>query len=375
MMLWLGGSHVKALLLQNKSLSYLISTCILSLSFSFGGLWLINYDGQQQQQQLIRYHGQIINKLTVNQLATTMANNDLIGMQSLLQRLTQQKSIVNAVISDVNNNVMVQSGTVSGRLLASHESFTTPIAIDNSLLGSLTTTVDIEFRPNRWLLSVIIIGSLLPFILLSWYLFKNHLIAKVITSTSTDTIQEISEATDAKTTQTYSLLLIQLHGLDKISKQLNAAARNKEFEILDKLLHDSITLYSGEKIALNQGCIVLKFSDKDKYIFNAICCAYLLLEAAKKMRLLIKLSATCYCSSNTLSPQQEIPQLINLSQVGKILINSTNLDYHLIEERLIFQTIKATHFIEIVGFSKSYQKLLNNQIGYLLSANKPHTED
>jgi hypothetical protein len=373
MMLWPGGSHVKALLLQNKSLSYLLSTCILCLSFSFGGLWLINYDGRQQQQQLIRYHGQIVNKLTVNQLATSMANKDLIGMQSLLQRLTQQKSIVNVVISDVNNNVMVQSGTVSGRPSASYESFTTPIAIDNSLLGSLTTTVDIEFRPNRWLLLVIIIGSLLPFILLSRYVFKNQLIAKIITSKSNDTIQKTSAATDAKSTQTYSLLLIQLHDLDKISKQLNAEARNKEFEILDKLLNNSLTLYSGEKVALNQGCIVLKFSDKD--IFNATCCAYLLLEVAKKMRLLIKLSATCYCSSNILSLQQEIPQLINLSQADKILISSTDLDYHLIEERLIFEAIEATHFIAIVGFSKNYQELLNNQIGYLLSANKSHIED
>lgn len=375
-MLWPSGSHVKALLLQNKSLSYLLSTCILCLSSSVGGLWLINYDGQQQQQQLIRYHGQIVNKLTVNQLATTMANKDLIGMQSLLQRLTQQNSIVNAVISDVDNNVMVQSGTVSGRPLASHESFTTPIAIDSSLLGSLTTTVNIEFRPNRGLLLVIIIGSLLPFILLSRYLLKNHLIAKIVTSKSTDTIQKTSEAaTDAKTTQIYCLLVIQLHGLDKISKQLNAAARNKEFEILDKLLNNSLTLYSGEKIALNQSCIVLKFSDKDQYIFNATCCAYLLLEAAKKMRMLIKLSATCYCSSNTLSLQQEIPPLINLNQAGTILINSTDLDNHLIEERLIFEAIEATHFIKIVGFSKRYQELLNNQVGYLLSANKSHIED
>jgi uncharacterized membrane protein affecting hemolysin expression len=372
MMLWPAGSRATTLLLQNKSLSYLLLTCILCLLISFGGLWLINYDSQQQQQQFIRYHGQIVNKLTVNQLATTMANKDLIGMQSLLQRLAQQKSIVNAVIYDVNNTVIVQSGVISGQPSVSHQSFTTPIAIDNSLLGSLTTTVNMEFKPNSWLLLVIVIGSLLPFILLSCYLFKNKLVPKSITSNARNIIQKTPEATtETQAIQTYGLLLIQIHDLDKISKQLNAQARNKEFETLDTLLKNSLTLYSGEKIALNQGCIVLKFidKDKDKYIFNATCCAYLLLEAAKKKRLFIKLSATLYSSSNTISLRQEIPQLINLSHVDKILINNNDLNYHLLEERLIFEEIEESHFIKVVSFSERYQKLLDNQLGYLLSVN------
>jgi uncharacterized membrane protein affecting hemolysin expression len=372
MMLWPAGSRATKLLLQNKSLSYLLLTCILCLLISFGGLWLINYDSQQQQQQFIRYHGQIVNKLTVNQLATTMANKDLIGMQSLLQRLAQQKSIANAIIYDVDNTVIVQSGIISSQPLVSHQSFTTPIAMDNSLLGSLTTTINIEFKPNSWLLLVIVVGSLLPFILLSRYVFKIRLTPKSIAPNLSNGIEKNTEvSTKNKDIHTYGLLLIQIHDLDKISKQLNAQARNNEFKTLDKLLKNSLTLYSGEKIALNQGCIVLKFrdEDKDKYIFNATCCAYLLLEAAKKMRLFLKLSATLYSSSNIISLQQEIPQLINLSHADKILINNSDLDYHLMEERLIFEEIEDSHFIKVVGFSERYQKLLENQLRYLLSVN------
>jgi uncharacterized membrane protein affecting hemolysin expression len=370
MMLWPVGSRALKILLQNKSVSYLLLTCTLCLLTSFGGLWLINYSSQQQQQQFISSHGQIINKLTANQLATRMASRDLIGMQSLLQRLAQQKSIVNAVIYDVNNQVVVQAGTVSGVSVLSYRSFTTPIAIDNSLLGSLTTTVNIEFKTDNWLLLVVIVGSLSPFILLSRYLIKSNLILKPAISHPANAIHKPAAATiQTKATQTYGLLLIQIYDLDKISKQLNAQSREKEFATLDKLLNDSLSLYSGEKIALNQSCIVLKFTDedKDKYVFNATCCAYLLLEAAKKMRLFLKLSATLYSSSNTISLQQEIPQLVHLSYADRILINDIDLNYRLLKERLIFEAIEKSHFIKVTGFSDSYQKLLDNQLRYLLS--------
>jgi uncharacterized membrane protein affecting hemolysin expression len=373
MTLWLKGSRSFTLLLQNKTLSYLLFGCIISLLVSFCGLWLINHDHQQQQQQLISYHGLIVNKLTVHQLATTMANEDLIGMQSLLQRLTQQKSIVNAVIYDVDHNVIVQSGIINGKPSPSHQSFTTPIALENSLLGSLTTTIDLKFNVKSWLLIVIVIGSLLPFILLTHYLFKAGAISK---DTVINPVDDPKQTTESLTTQVltndYGLLLVQIHDLDKISKQLNAQARNKEFETLDKLLKNILILYSGEKVALNQGCIVLKFSDKDKdkYLFNATCCAYLLLESAKNKRLFINLSAILFNSSTTISLQQEIPQLINFNQANKILINNNDLNCHLLEQRIIFEEIKGSHFISVTGFSESHQKLLDNQLKHLLSVNQ-----
>lgn len=371
-MLWPKGSRSTTLLSQNKTLSYLLLGCLFCLLISFCGLWLTNHDNRQQQQQFINAHGVIVNKLTVNQLATTMANKDLIGMQSLLQRLTQQKSIVNAVIYDVNNTVIVQSGIINGQPSVSQQSFTTPIALESSLLGSLTTTVDIAFKPKNWLLLVIIIGSVLPFILLSRYILNIESTPINNTAASTDNKQQITEAVVEKDyANAYGLLLIQIHDLEKISKQLNAQARNKEFETLDKLLKNILTLYSGEKVALNQGCIALKFSDKDKdkYLFNAICSAYLLLESAKKRRLFIKLSATLYSPSNKISLQQEIPQLINLSQTDKILINNNELDCHLLEERLMFEEIEGSHFKKVIGFSPSHQKLLDNQLTHLLSVN------
>jgi uncharacterized membrane protein affecting hemolysin expression len=372
MTLWPTGSRSITLLLKNKTLSYLLLGCILSLLISFCGLWLLNHDNQQQQQQLINYHGLIVNKLTVNQLATAMANEDLIGMQSLLQRLTQEKSIINAVIYGVDHSVIVQSGIINGKPSPSHQSFTTPIALENSLLGSLTTTVDVQFTAKTWLWFFIIIGSVLPFILLTRYLIKTEAASK---NTNINFIDNSKPTTEALSTQDitndYGLLLVQIHDLDKISKQLNAQARNKEFETLDKLLKNILILYSGEKVALNQDCIVLKFSDKDKdkYLFNATCCAFLLLESAKNKRLFIKLSAILFNSSNTISLQQEIPQLINAKQASNILINNNNLNCHLLEERLIFEEIEDSHFIRVTGFSESHQKLLDNQLKHLLSVN------
>lgn len=372
MMLWPKGSRSTTLLSQNKSLCYLLLGCIFCLLISFSGLWLANHDNQQQQQQFIKYHGVIVNKLTVNQLAITMANKDLIGMQSLLQRLAQQKSIVNAVIYDVDNTVLVQSGVISGQPSVSQQTFTTPIVLESTILGSLTTTSDIEFKPKGWLIFVIIIGAILPFILLSRHILRIELTPTNYAEISTDNKQQLTETVIEKDyTNAYGLLLIQIHDLEKISKQLNAHARNKEFATLDKLLNNILTLYSGEKIALNQGCIALKFNDKDKdkYLFNAICSAYLLLESAKKKRLFIKLSATLYSPSNKISLQQEIPHLINLSQAGKILINNNELDCHILEERLIFEKIEDSHFKKVIGFSESHQKLLDNQLTHLLSVN------
>jgi hypothetical protein len=372
MMLWPKGSRVTTLLSQNKTLSYLLLACTLCLLISFCGLWLTNYNKQQQHHQFINTHGIIVNQLTVNQLATSMANKDLIGMQSLLQRLTQQKSIVNAVIYDVNNTVIVQSGIINGPPSVSQQSFITPIALESSLLGSLTTTVDIKFKPKGWLLFIIIIGSALPFMLLSRYILKIESTAINNTETSTDNKQKITEAVIEKhDANAYGLLLIQIHDLEKISKQLNAQARNKEFETLDRLLKNILTLYSGEKVAFNQGCIVLKFSDKDKdkYLFNAICAAYLLLESSKNRRLFIKLSATLYGPSNGISLQQEIHQLINLSQVDNILINNNKLDCPLLEERLMLEEIEGSHLRKVTSFSPSHQKLLDNQLTHLLSVN------
>ncbi len=366
MMLLPKGLRSTTFFLANKSILYSLIAAIACLLVSYMGLWLVNYDNNKQQQRFINYHGEIVNKLMTKQLATAMANSDLIGMQSLLQSLSQQKNVVNTVIYDINNTVIVQSGEINPRPLASHYSFTTPIVLEDSHLGSLTSTLDVNFQSKSWLFLIIIIGAALPPLLFMRLISREQ---KANIASTTNSIQEDNIKTEIITPPllTDGFLLIHIHTLDKVYKHLNAQARNKEFKALDSLLNHILTLYSGEKIALSQNMIILKFSrdDKNKLLFDAICSAYLLLELAKEKRLFIKLSAVLYNHRQDISLSTDIPLLSQLHQPDSIFINNL-LDDNTLENRVTFEKSGEHSFQKVVGFSENHQKLLSNQLSQLL---------
>lgn len=366
MMLLPKGLRSTTFFLHNKSISYSLLSAVACLLVSYAGLWLINYDNNKQQQRFINYHGAIVNKLMVKQLASAMANNDLIGMQSLLQGLDQKQNIVNAIIYDINNTVIVQSGEINPRPLASHYSFTSPIVLEDSHLGSLTTTVNISFQTKFWLFLLIIIGAALPLLLLTRLLFREENI-HIANTTNVAQADNVETKVEIPSPLFDGFLLIKIHTLDKVYKQLNAQARSKEFKTLETLLNHVLTLYSGEKIALNHDIIIIKFSreDKNKLLFDAICSAYLLLELAKENRLFTKLSAILYSHQPTISLSIDIPLLTQLHQPNTIYVNHL-LEDNTLEGRVILESNKQDSFQKVVGFSEKHQSLLSNQLLQLL---------
>ncbi len=358
------GLRSATFLLQNKSILYSLLGAIACLFVCYTSLWLVSYDNNKQQKRFISYHGALVNKLMVEQLAPAMANNDLIGMQSLLQNLGQQQNIVNAVIYDINNTVIVQSGTINPRPLASHYSFTTPIVLENSHLGSLTTTINVRFQTKSWLFLVILIVAALPLLLLVHSLFKEQ---SINIANEKSPAQADNTETDIPPPLIDGFLLIKIHTLDKVYKQLNAQARNREFKTLDTLLNHVLTLYSGERIALSEDIIIVKFSreDKNKLLFDATCSAYLLLELVKEKRLFTKLSAILYGHQRNISLSADIPLLSQLHQPDSIFVSSL-LDDEALEAKVVFEKSNEHSFQKITGFSESHQTLLSNQLSQLL---------
>ncbi|MGH1485744.1 MAG: hypothetical protein ACRBCI_05935 [Cellvibrionaceae bacterium] len=365
-------------LLNNTHSKYFILTSLLLLLPFALVLGAVLNNEKHHWNTLVEDYGTNIAEISSNQLTISLSKNNQIGLQSLLNDLTDQGNIVNAVVYDVDNNIIVQAGEINTTRAAEGEkTITTPITLDNSVLGSLTITLSTSSLNNT---TNAIILSLIFILLIAaalFFLFQN-ITQKVKESNShigplPATTAEVS--TDKTPTEESSaLLILHIHTIEKLYRQLNAEARQKQFNQLQSLIKKVLTLYSGNQIAATSETILIKFNDYDQStcFFNALCSAYLLNKANQKQQSLLHFSSILYDTNTNIDACEtlfDIKQQLN-DRENQILVQRKIIENTNIEERVIFDNNTEESkgsFIKIIDLSESYCQLLKNQLAHLSS--------
>jgi uncharacterized membrane protein affecting hemolysin expression len=84
-------------------------------------------------------------------------SHDLVSMQVTLKDIAKNPGVESATIHDLDNRLLVQAGESPGlnQVVATHQNFTAPITLHDSVAGYVTVTLDIAPGPQEkrlWLL-------------------------------------------------------------------------------------------------------------------------------------------------------------------------------------------------------------------------------
>jgi len=371
---WLTQTRISTTALVTAAAGFILS-CLL--------LWLIAHHYQQQQASLIDAYGDALNQLATNQLKVSMSNNNLIGLQSILNDLIDQTNAINAIVYGVDNKIIVQAGEVNSA--DTFKAYTSPITIDDALLGSLTINIDDNIDSSYWLVIALlaVLATLLLLLLRMLHTSargpatKDHAVKKNVSPNSISTTNETNLSTDPTSTQVepqhQALLLLDFNTLDKLYKQLNADARNIEFEKLTLATQKILTLYSGVIIAASASTILIRFENKDQKdcVFNALCCAYLLKQAALKQQWLIGFSSHVYDNVDkvTITDLSQLRHLCHQNSnrdSSEIFIKQKTISEHQLDNRFTLSISPESEYSYVTGLSGNYENLIKNQLSYIL---------
>lgn len=352
-------------------------TLVMSLAgFMITGFltWLLIDHHQKQQDELVDTYGNALNQVATEQLKVLMSNNNLIGLQSTLNDLIEQAKVVNAVVYGVDNKILVQAGDANRLHTMSYKAYTSPITLDDALLGSLTINIDNGGKGNYGLVAALLalVASLLLYLL---YRITKSKTPLQTSPPSSDTPAEKDESRQEPVVTTViepnhqALLLIRFHTLDKIYQQLNAEARQKEFEKNQRTIKKVLALYRGEQVAATPDTLLICFEEKDKKdcLLNALYCAYLLLKASQQQQWLMSFSSFIY-------DKEDCEGIVDCSQLKSlcqeyneniIAIKNKTIEEYELAEQLTCSTATNTDYAQINGFSNNYEELLQKQLQHI----------
>ncbi len=341
---------------------------IANIFFSCLLLGLIINHSYRQQHILFDDYGDSLSHLMADQLAVVMSNHNLIGLQSLLKEMTQYKDISNATVYDVDNTIIVQAGNLSNQGRDNNKIITSAITLDNALLGSLTVTVNNRVNLPISLITLLLISTLLPTILL---FFKTPIVA-LANRDHLHIKPEVKSPPSKTSAPGQSVLVLHIHTLDKLFQQLNAEARQQQFLQFQDRLKKLLTLYSGDYLSASRDGLIIGFNNTEALsrLFNALCCAQLLQETNERQSSLLQFSAIVYEANRCLDLSEGLlpfRQLLNstANQSG-LFINNISLECAGLRERLQLQPLQGSNFTKVTGFSGNHRALLENQLTHLL---------
>lgn len=362
---FIGQSPNKLLYLLNTHTAIAVSA--ISVVIACIMLWFIMGQHYHQRLLLIDAYGDSLSKLASSQLKVPMSANNLIGLQSVLNDLIKQDRVINAVVYNIDNKISVQAGEIRDIDINTTNAYTSPINLDDALLGSLTINIDNQVNNNYWLIiALLLLIAASPLI----FLRKQPHYREPKTAQKEQVEKTDAADTSSTTKQDYQILaLIEFSKLERLYKQLNAEARNNEIEKLRLATQKILTLYSGKVVSASTQTLTISFENKDKKdcLSNAVCFAYLLTKTKAAQQWLFDFSVFIHEKENEIS----IDYLTNLNPSpgkctdGKIFIKKELSTNGTLEE-LISETKNENGYNDIISLSKKYEKLIESQLAHTL---------
>ncbi|MGH1440139.1 MAG: hypothetical protein ACRBBR_08530 [Cellvibrionaceae bacterium] len=328
-------------------------------------LWLIMGQHHHQRLLLIDAYGDSLSKLASSQLKVPMSANNLIGLQSVLNDLIKQDRVINAVVYNIDNKISVQAGEIRDIDINTTNAYTSPINLDDALLGSLTINIDNKINNNYWLIIILLLLiAASPLIFLRKQpSYREPRTAQKEQSEKTDTA-DIANTTK----QDYQILtLIEFSNLERLYKQLNAEARNNEIEKLRLASQKILTLYSGKVVSASTQTLTISFESKDKKdcLSNAVCFSYLLAKTKEAQQWLLDFSIFIHENEISIDYLTQLNPSPGKYTDGKILIKK-ELSISSALKELIAETKSENGYADIISLSTKYEKLIESQLAHTL---------
>ncbi len=268
----------------------------------------------QRDQQ----YGQALANVAARRAVQSTINLDLVSLQVILQEITENPSVTNATIHDVENNLLVQATSITQKnrrqAISRQTNFTAPINVHDNITGYVTVSVDFTNENSHQKIYGIFAFLALSLIILNIALQK--LLANIETKTSTSRtkasdnklpiVDKLPQSEEKDLVQTSSILdqnkknprielIIQFQNLRTLYGQLNHRSFRSVIQRIEIQLRDLMALYSGELTLINADVARVTFRSNEltEAAFNAICSAHLVTTLNQKPES-IHLSLCCF---------------------------------------------------------------------------------
>jgi len=322
---------------------------------------------ENQRAQLDQY-GQALARSTAQRAVDATLSQDMISLQAVLQELTRHPQVVGATLHDVENRLMVQSGTAPGdaepgQILR----YSATVAVDSDVAGHLQLALtppslgatDLRFF-LLWL-AVIAIAALLPWL----PRVQAHL--RPARSTADDLPIEPEPEEEGPMEPGCALRLrLTLANLPQLCRQLNWESFEQQLESFEEQLRSVLALYSGERLALSENTLLIDFkgeSDSDS-AFRALCSAQLLgelthLNPGPRLRLTARIHALPQPGEQPSPLSEEFA--LQYQPPRELDYLGIEIDPALIDEELLQHLELDTETGALVGVKAPYRQLLDKQ--------------
>ncbi len=353
---------------------------------------------ERHQSQWTNEYGQALANLAAHRALDSTLNHDLVSLQVILSDVDENDAVVNATIHDVENNLLVQSGSRNNYKPSQQlASFAAPITLHNSIAGYVTITLDLNshspLTKNLLWLFTLLAASLMAMTLCYAYFVRSkqtELVLNQRTIPIVETPLSVNESPDDENTfydtpqeQHHVQLIICLSNYQELSKQLNSKSFRGINQRLEQQLIGVLALYSGDIAYFEQHFAHIQITSNESAAdatFKGICAA-LLLQKLNQIPTSIPLQLGCFLceDSNTrsilkqlpyyLSAQEDYKQLLLQHGENKVLTQNILLEEPSLNARLSTQGLADDDDVtEVLAVQENYQSLLEKQLQQLLNA-------
>jgi hypothetical protein len=356
--------------------------------------WTISYSIQSSHHSerlisVVDQYGKNISLLVSDQLAHSVSQADSISTQATAQNIARKAAVSSIVVYNNNNQILAQ---VSGRNTPKHSAlkeYTSPILSGENIIGSTAVVIDThsfnatsQAASDLWWAAGLILLSIIFSIKDILTVHRNSDIsgetgsngAKVkedarrrAGSSHTDIIPTGVEKSKDNTDVIY--VIITIHNIDTLNKQLNSELRQQQMLLLDKNIAHAVSLYGGKILVVGNNEIIFIFEKKN--IENAIYSLQLLLALHKKNKnALITMDGVIMETTTEKGPSSvfiPLKLLANNKKPYGSYIQSSLIDKYTLETYLEYKKDASSFTTTVNGLQPHYQKLLDNQLTHLLN--------
>ncbi|MDO3383322.1 hypothetical protein [Gilvimarinus algae] len=266
---------------QRLSRAPLLGLCTLAvLLLGVLGVFLTLAQADAQRQEQASRYGQALAERAASQAVEPALAQDMISLQVILQSLAKQPDVRGATIHDVENRLLVQSG--SSELTPGHRalSFTAPITLDTHIAGHLTVTLSLApvyqaYSTWLWLWTLAIVGCLA----LLW--LAQHRLTEALAAPPPLTVPTKEEANAEPPALPDCTVIIELVfiNINELSQQLSRAGFEERLNRFDQHLRGILALYTGSKQHFSGDRLQLEVAgdSNENACFYGICISVLAL--------------------------------------------------------------------------------------------------
>lgn len=350
-----------------------MASCCLGFALGVALLAMLTLPGYSRlHTQYLQTYGNALAAMAANQAIEASFNNDLIGLQAILQEVMKNPNTLLATIHDVENHLQVQAGDSRALEQSKSLSFTTPIVLHSSITGYLSVHLKQADSASPVPVWLVILSCLLMVSVAIWQLVATDSFELIDTplesgSKSSNDGEPVTYENSSDDSETHDnsvqeiplvYAIIHIKNLAVLQQQLNGENFRKTLSTVDQIISDVLALYNGAGYSFNNDQFQLRFYAIDatnEALFRAACSAWLIVELASIVEN-IPLDLAAFVSANHLDLAPA-----NLPIAGLVIENQAAAD-ELISRRLNFLEVGSEDGRKVVaGFEQPFKSLLEKQ--------------